>query len=196
MLGWLLLAEWYNFSIIEMIFVAARRRFFSAIEFQVEQMAAELVVVGWVIFLFLATLFLFSVFCFCCSFDAFKHWFFWFSSKRKCNFDIFVRVDVGIDLWFPKLSQNGPKTVPRRSQEGPKGFSESFLKMYAFRKGEKCEKIILESLGGPFCRNMVPKRGPKRLPKSIKKLQKNGFLSDSLLGGLRDPKKLPKMIPN
>ena len=41
---------------------------------------------------------------------------FWFSSRRKCNFDIFVRVDVGIDFGF----QNLPKMDPKRSQDGPK----------------------------------------------------------------------------
>ena len=64
-----------------------------------------------------------------------------------------------------------------------------------FGRVKNSKKVTLESLGGPFCRNMAPKRGPKRLPKSVKKQIKIGFLSDSLLGGLQDPKKCPKMIP-
>ena len=98
-------------------------------------------------------------------------------------------------FWLPKLSQNGPKKIPRRFQEGPKGFSKSIRKMHAFRKGKKSNKVTLESLGGPFCRNVVPKRSPERPPKSVKKPLKISFLSDSLLGGLRDPKKCPKMVP-
>ena len=88
----------------------------------------------------------------------------------------------------PKRSQDGLKRVPKASQK-------VFEKCMLFGRVKKSKKVTLESLGGPFCRNMAPKRGPKRLPKSIKKLLKIGFLSDSLLGGLRGTKKCSKMVP-
>ena len=110
---------------------------------------------------------------------------------RKCIFHMFVWVDVGIDFGF----QDHPKMDPKRSQDGPKRIPKAsqkvFEKCMLFGRVKNSKKVTLENLGGPFCRNMVPKRGPQ----SIKKLLKIGFLSDSLLGGLRHPKKFPKMVP-
>ena len=64
-----------------------------------------------------------------------------------------------------------------------------------FGRVKNSKKVTLESLGGPFCRNMAPKRGPKRLPKSTKNRPHIDSLWNSLLGGLRDPQKSPKMVP-
>ena len=60
--------------------------------------------------------------------------------EAKMHFSHFRQGRCWHRFWLPKLSQNGPKTVPRRFQEGPKGFSKSLWKMHAFRKGQNLEQ--------------------------------------------------------
>ena len=116
--------------------------------------------------------------------------------EAKMHFSHFRHGRCWHRFWLPKLSQNGPKMFPRRSQEGPKGFSKSYEKCMLFGRVKKSKKVTLESLGGPFCRNMAPKRGPKRLPKSTENLPHIDSLWNSLLGGLWDPQKSSKMVPD
>ena len=46
--------------------------------------------------------------------------------EAKMHFSRFRQGRCWHRFWLPKPSQNGPKTVPRRYQEDPKGFSKSF----------------------------------------------------------------------
>ena len=57
-----------------------------------------------------------------------------------------------------------------------------------FGRVEQFEKSNFRKFRRTILSQHGPQEGPKRPPKSIKKLQKIGFLSDSLLGCLRDPK--------
>ena len=65
-----------------------------------------------------------------------------------------------------------------------------------FGRVKNSKKVTLESLGGPFCRNMAPKRGPKRLPKSTKNGPDLPSLWNTLIGGPRAPKSFQKRSPS
>ena len=45
--------------------------------------------------------------------------------EAKMHFSHFRQGRCWHRFWLPKPSQNGPKTIPRRSQKDPKGFSKS-----------------------------------------------------------------------
>ena len=57
-----------------------------------------------------------------------------FSPKRKHNFDIFVKVVVGIVFDLQNLPKIDPKTVPRGSQEAPRPMSKTMCKTSVQKK--------------------------------------------------------------
>ena len=103
-------------------------------------------------------------------------------------------------FWLPKPSQNGPKTVPRLSQESPKGLSKSLLKMHAFRKGKKLEKsnfrhfrrLILSQDGS----QEGSQEATKIDPKIVKNLLSFGLALGRPLGPQKVSKNGPKMVQN
>ena len=68
--------------------------------------------------------------------------------------------------------------------------------MYAFRKGKHFEKSNFGKFRRPILAQHGPQEGSQEASKSVKKRLKIGFLSDSLLGGLRDPKSFQKWFQN
>ena len=68
--------------------------------------------------------------------------------------------------------------------------------MHAFRKGKKVEKSNFRKFRRPILSQHGPQEGSQEASKIDQKIVKIGFLSDSLLGGLRDPKSLQKWFQN
>ena len=93
---------------------------------------------------------------------------FWALASTGANFLHFPQVVVDIDFGF----QNFPKSSPKRSQDGPKRVPKRCQKVFEilvlFGRVEKSKKVTLKSLRDRFGRNMAPKSGPKRPPKSTK----------------------------
>ena len=103
-----------------------------------------------------------------CLFDALQTLIFELSPRRELNFYIFVKSLVTSIL----DSKNLPKSSPKRSQDGakrvPKRCQKVFEILMLFGRVKKSKKVTLESLGSRFGRNMAPKSGPKRPPKTTK----------------------------
>ena len=105
---------------------------------------------------------------FWCFFDALQTLIFELSPRRELNFYIFVKSLLTSIL----DSKNLPKSSPKRSQDGPKRVPKRCQKVFEilmlFGRVKKSKKVTLESLGSRFWRNMAPKSGPKRPPKTTK----------------------------
>ena len=98
-------------------------------------------------------------------------------------------------FWLPKLSQNGPKTVPRRSQEDPKGFSKSFLKMHAFRKGKKFEKSNFRKFRRPILSQHGSQEGSQEASKIDQKSPPHRLSLELALGRPPGPPKVVMSEP-
>ena len=131
---------------------------------------------------------------------------FWYFSMRL-NLDFLILVEAKMHFshfrqgrcwhrfWLPKLSQNGPKTVPRRSQEGPKGFSKSFWKMHAFRKCEKIKKSNFTKFRKPILSQHGPQEGSQEASKIYPKWQTSRHSLELALGRPSGPQKVSKNCP-
>ena len=98
-------------------------------------------------------------------------------------------------FWLPKPSQNGPKTVPRRSQEDAQGFSNSLLKMHAFQKGKKLEKSNFRKFRRPILSQHGPQEGSQEASKIDQKLQNYRLSLELALGRPPGPPKVSKNGP-
>ena len=120
--------------------------------------------------------------------------------EAKMHFSHFRQGRCWHRFWLPKASQNGPKTVPRRSQEGPKGFSKSLLKMHAFRKGKKLEKSNFRKFRRPILSQHGSQEGSQEASKIGQKTIKNRLSFGLALGRPSGPQKVskndPKMVQN
>ena len=110
---------------------------------------------------------------FWCFFDALQTLIFELSPRRGLTFCIFLKSFLtsifgpkNISKSNPKRSQDGSKRVPKRCQK-------VFEILMLFGRVKKSKKVILESLGSRFGRNMAPKSGPKN-PPGPQKVTKNG----------------------
>ena len=103
-----------------------------------------------------------------CLFDALQTLIFELSPRRGLTFYIFLKSLLTSILG----SKNFSKSSPKRSQDGPKKVPKRCQKVFEilvlFGRVKKSKKVTLESLGSRFWRNMAPKSGPKRPPKTTK----------------------------
>ena len=112
--------------------------------------------------------------------------------EAKMHFSHFRQGRCWHRFWLPKPSQNGPKTVPRRSQEDPKGFSKSLLKMHAFRKGKKLEKSNFRKFRRPILSQHGSQEGSQEASKIDQKSPPHRLSLELALGRPPGPPKVSK----
>ena len=105
---------------------------------------------------------------FWCFFDALQTLIFELSPWRGLTFCIFLKSFLTSILGSKNLSKSSPKRSQDGSKRVPKRCHNVFEILMLFGRVKKSKKVTSKSLRGRFGRNMGPKSGPKRPPKSTK----------------------------